>query len=187
MTPEPDPDTTETELLPPDPSDPLATARYLGASMIRMAAQLKASTTASEDRDAKLDRYARRSRLYICIDVFLTLALAGMGFWVSSTSERASSASTSAAAANARAAAVTAVEQAQHAEAVSGCVSGNQYRAGVVVSLDRLVMLLEGPHPTAVIRKAAVGYERYVLSKNEPRDCAASYSLPKPKETASAK
>ena len=63
-------------------------------------------------------------------------------------------------------------------------MSGNQYRVGVVASLDRLVLLLEGPHPSAVVRKAAVGYERYVLSQNEPRNCQLAYSIkPQPKET----
>ena len=44
--------------------------------MIRLTSELKDATKASEDRDKKLDTYARRSRLYIALDVLLTVVSA---------------------------------------------------------------------------------------------------------------
>ncbi len=60
-----------------------------------------------------------------------------------------------------------------HENQVASCRNGNNYRAGVVASLDRLVVLLEGPHPTPAIKDAAVEYDAYVLAHNAPRDCDA--------------
>ena len=163
----------EPGLLPPDPSNPLATAQWLGVQLIRLTGEIKI-----------LRAYGRRNRLYIALDVLVTAAATVATVVAVHALGSAASANSRADSADARAAAATVAEQAQHAAQVSGCVSGNQYRLGVVASLDRLVMLLEGPHPSPAVRKAAVGYEQYVLTQNEPRNCQQVYALkPQPKET----
>jgi hypothetical protein len=121
-----------------------------------------------------LNRYGRRSRLYILFDVLVTLLIAFGGWQIASASHRADTATATAAAA-------TASERALHTAQVAGCESGNQYRTGVVASLDRLVSILEGARPAPAVQKAAAAYERYVLSQNEPRDCAKAYPLPSAK------
>lgn len=188
---EAEPDDPGPGLVPPDLADPLAMAQWLGATMGRLTKQLKDATEASEDRDEKLEDYGRGNRhriwlsyVLIFIDVALTVVVIVFASQASDASTRANSATSTAAAADARAAALAAAEQAQHAAQVSGCVSGNQYRVGVVASLDRLVIILEGSNPTPAVKKAALSYEQYVLSKNEPRDCQTAYPLkPQPKET----
>ena len=161
----------------PDPAQTNATAERLAAALedmtqelARTNEELAAAKKASEDRDAALARYGRHNRTVIIADVVITVLLAVLALWTGSISGRASSASAKAASASAAASALRTAQ-------IAGCENGNQYRAGVVASLDRLVFLLEGPHPSAKTRAAADAYERYVLSQNMPRDCVAAYPL----------
>ena len=162
----------------PDPASTVSTAARLAAALEDMTQQLAltkeelaAAKKASEDRDAALTRYGHRNRLIIVADVAITVLLAVLALWTGNISGRASSAS-------AKAASAAAAASALHTAQVAGCENGNQYRAGVVASLDRLVFLLEGPHPGAAVQKAAAAYERYVLSQNEPRDCRKLDAVP---------
>jgi hypothetical protein len=158
----------------PDPADAIGAADRLAGALNGLSVRLDAVKKDSEDRDAALKRYGRHNRLGLLFDIVITALLALGGFAISNASHRADTATATAASASAS-------EQALHAAQVTGCESGNQYRTGVVASLDRLVSILEGSHPTPAVQKAATGYERYVLSQNEPRDCAKAYPLPSAK------
>lgn len=158
----------------PDPARTTATAERLAAALEAMAAELADAKKASEDRDTAIraasEKRDRHNFRFIVFDVIVTVVLA-VGGWQLTVADG------HAAAASAKAASAAATASALHAAQVAGCENGNQYRAGVVASLDRLVFLLEGPHPGAAVQKAAAAYERYVLSQNEPRDCASAYPL----------
>ncbi len=163
---------------PPDQSSAIATGQALAEALNGVSGRLDQVRQDSEARDAELakrdaviEKYGKRNRLGLLFDIAVTLLLALGGIVVSNASHHADTAAASASAA-------TAAEAAEHAAQISGCQAGNQYRTGVVASLDRLVTILEGTHPSAAVQKAARDYERYVLSQNEPRDCASAYPLP---------
>lgn len=61
-------------------------------------------------------------------------------------------------------------------QAVNSCMIGNDRAAGTVTALDELVMLLEGPNPTAATKKKAAAYDAFVLQHNQQRDCSKAYS-----------
>lgn len=182
----PEPDIPESSLVPPDLSDPLAMAQYLGASMIRLTSELKDTREASEQRDAKLDKYARRSRLYIALDVLVTVIATAATVVAVHALGSASSANSHAASADASAAAATAAEQALHSAQVSGCESGNQSRAGELAVWD---YLLKASKPTSAKQAAQLAaFDQFLKATFAPRDCAVVYALkPQPKETDGAR
>lgn len=61
------------------------------------------------------------------------------------------------------------------AQAIASCQIGNDRASGTVTALDELVVLLEGPHPTADVKRRAAAYDAFVLSHNEPRNCPQAY------------
>jgi len=60
-------------------------------------------------------------------------------------------------------------------QAQNACRIGNDRAMGTVTVIDELVILLEGPHPTAVTRQKAAAYEAYVAAHNPQRDCSHVY------------
>jgi hypothetical protein len=64
-----------------------------------------------------------------------------------------------------------------HQQAVSSCQAGNDRATGTIVTIDRLTFLLEGPHPSAKVQKAAAEYEAYVAQHNAPRNCTQAYHI----------
>jgi hypothetical protein len=159
-----------TSPLPPDPPDALGAASRLAAALDGLSARLDAVKRDSEDRDADLKRYGRHNRLAVFFDVFITVLLALGGFMLSGASHRADTATASAAAATASGAAL-------HAAQLSGCVSGNQERAG---QLALWTYLLDASKPTSKAQAEAVGkFMGIVRATFAARDCAAAYPLPK--------
>ncbi len=170
-----EPDIPEPELLPPDPSDPLATARWLGAQLIRLRGEIK-----------NLRAYGRRNRLYIALDVLVTVVATVATVVAVHALGRASSANSHAASAAASAAAATGAEQALHSAQVSGCESGNQSRAGELAVWD---YLLKASKPTSAKQAAQLAaFDQFLKATFAPRDCQQMYSLkPQPKETNGAR
>ena len=170
-----DPVTPEPELLPPDPANPLATAQWLGAQLVRLSGEIK-----------KLRAYGKRNRLYIALDVLLTIVATGATVVALHALGSASSANSHAASAAASAAAATAAEQALHTAQVSGCESGNLSRAGELAVWD---YLLKASKPTSAKQAAQLAaFDQFLKTTFAPRDCAAVYSLkPQPKETDGAR
>jgi len=150
----------------PDPASALGTAQALAEALNGVSARLDQVRHDSEQRDAAIDRYGRHSRRYILFDIVITVFLALGGFWVNSASHRADSATASAAAA-------TASESALHAAQLSGCVSGNQERAG---ELALWTYLFDASKPTSKAQAEAVAkFMGLVRSTFAPRDCAGMY------------
>lgn len=184
----PDPKVPETDPAPPpDPSDPLAMAKYLGASMNRLTGQLKDAKEASEERDKKIDRDSRKrdrhNRWILAVDIALTIAVAVLGYGYNHANDSASSAQRQATAANVRAAAATAAELAEHDALISGCETSNVHNAAELKFWKYLFNASKTP-----TTKALATFESLVDAAFAPKDCAVVYALkPQPKETDSGK
>lgn len=62
-------------------------------------------------------------------------------------------------------------------QAVNSCGVGNDRAAATVTIMNRLVFLLEGPHPDAKTIAAASAYDKFVADHNKQRDCSRVYTL----------
>jgi hypothetical protein len=60
-------------------------------------------------------------------------------------------------------------------QAIASCEIGNDRAAGTVTALDELVILLEGPHPTADVQRRAAAYDTFVAQHNPQRNCQQAY------------
>jgi len=158
----------------PDPSDAVGAAGLLADALNGLSARLDAVKRDSEDRDkAVAEASKRRDKkqwVAIGIDIVLTIALAVLAWQFSNVSTRADSATASAAAA-------TASESALHAAQISGCVAGNQERAG---ELALWTYLFDATKPTSEAQAEAVDkFMAIVRSTFAARNCQSAYPLPK--------
>lgn len=164
--------------------DPVRAAQDLTSALQAMAVRLDDVRRDSEERDQALAdaaamqaRYERRSRLYIALDVLLTILFAA-ATWIAVNA--ASSAST----ATATAAAVRAELATERQENITSCQQGNGTRADELRFWDHLITLSEAEQPPpdetkaeiAAARKELAGLEAYGAKTFAPRDCAKLYS-----------
>ena len=163
----------------PDPNAAVDAAQTLAAALDGMAKQLKTVNDNSEERDAALKKSARRTRWGLALDIVLTIALALLAWQNSSTSARVTAADARAAAATAHAAAANASDMALHSAQVSGCLVGNQERAG---ELALWTYLFHASTPgTAAQQKAVALFMQQVNRTFAPRNCQKAYELTPPK------
>lgn len=161
----------------PDPSGALGAAAGLTEALNGMADRLAEVQRDSEERDAALKksddalmRSGRRNRVLIVVDVVLTVVVAVLAVLYAHVSNRADAASAHATAASVAASAL-------HAAQISGCVAGNQERAG---ELALWTYLSGASKPASRAQAEAIDkFMAIVKTTFAARQCATAYPLPK--------
>lgn len=147
--------------VPPVPQDPLAVAEGLQAALTVMAANLAGAVRASEERDAKLKRYGRHNRLFIGVDVALTVVVSVALLWAAGAAQTA--------------------DQARQAGATS-CQAGNDQRHTIAQVFDHIFASFQPPAADTAAQKAAALrkvklLEAYYRGKFAPRNCEEIYGV----------
>jgi hypothetical protein len=122
----------------------------------------KGELKAAGDELARLRKYGRRNRLWIVIDIALTLLLSGVGALSVHAVQSAGQANSSAGQI--------------HASNLAACQAGNIRLVKQRRALDAI--LSQVPPQTAAARAIVSKDVGYILAGWEPRDCQAAYPLP---------
>jgi hypothetical protein len=162
--------------------DALVTAGRLTAAMTGMTEALKTAVAetekASRERDDALTKYGHRNRLYIAIDVGLTVLLTVVTLVAIHASSRANVATVAAAAARQNVVTI-------HANQVAACRIGNALRHRQAQALDSILFLGKIPkNYTAAQRRAVLAFrkkaEGLVGRGWAPLNCRQIYHLGTP-------
>ena len=146
---------------PSDPADALAIAQALAGALEGMSRQLKTVNDNSEERDASLKRYGRHNRLFIAVDVLLTIVTTvAVGVAVSASNT---------------------ANQTQQASATS-CAAGNDLRQTLDEVFDHVFTAVKPPPQDTPAEKAVAdrklaALEAYYHAKFAGRNCTAIYGV----------
>lgn len=152
----------------PDPADPLATAQYLGASLIRLAEELKDTRNASERRDAALERYGRGNRHRIWLSYVLIAFDVALSVVAIISIVRADYAASAA--------------NQNRQQSAASCVSGNDLRGTLNQVFDHVFGSFGPPKGTPAQQAAEIAQlkalEEYYHGKFAARNCATYGAAP---------
>ena len=146
---------------PSEPADALGTAQALAAALNGLEQRLAEVNADSEKRDADLKRYGRHNRLFIIVDVLLTIVTTvAVGVAVSASNT---------------------ANQTQQASSTS-CAAGNSLRQTLDEVFDHVFTAVKPPPQDTPAEKALADrklseLETYYHAKFANRPCAAIYGV----------